>query len=63
MRIITIPCDCCSDTVNLLELNSEYLAYFNKQEDSMDLIFSDSELKDLAKQIQKRFSKKGFSNL
>ena len=63
MKITTNPCECCSDTVNVLELNSEYLADFNQREDSMHLIFSDSELKDLAKQIQKRFSKKGFSNL
>ena len=63
MRITTNPCECCNDTVNVLELNSEYLAEFNKQEDSMHLIFTDTELKDLAKQINNRFSKKGFNTL
>ena len=63
MKITTNPCECCSDTVNVLELNSEYLADFNQQQDSMHIIFTDSELKELAKEIKKRFAKKGFNTL
>ena len=63
MKITTNPCECCGDTVNVLELTSESLVHFDRENDIMHLIFDDDELKDLSRSIKKRFAKKGFANV
>ena len=63
MKITTNPCQCCNDTINVLEINSDCLVHFNRESETMHLEFNDDELKDLSRSIKKRFAKKGFAKV
>ena len=63
MRITTKPCECCSDTINIIEMEQDNLRQLDGDNGIILLTLDDSELKELAKEIKKRFAKKGFNTL